>query len=109
MNGRESILKIEEKLKKKCAECLQAEYKLIFMDILMPVMDGIEACKVIEDMVKKGSLSLNVKILIFTAHDSDIIRNRALEISVIKEFVGKPIKKSVVDELLNKYYFKFAG
>lgn len=109
MNGRESILKIEEKLKNNCAECAQPEYKLVFMDILMPEMDGIEASKVIEDMVRKEVLSENMKILILTAHDFDIIKKRADKINVIKEFIAKPVKKSVVDELLNKHYFTFAG
>lgn len=107
MNGRESIDRINEKLRIQCSECNQVEYKLIFMDIMMPELDGIEASKLIQEMVEKKSLSENVKILILTAHDTEIIRKRAAGIKIIKEFISKPVKKSIVDELLNKHYFNF--
>jgi len=105
INGRESIDKIKEKIKKNCLECNSKEYKLIFMDIMMPELDGIEACNIIQEMVNEKTLSENIKVLILTAHDSDIIRKRAGKIKIIKEFVSKPVKRSVIDELLNNHYY----
>lgn len=105
MNGRESIERIKEKSSKNCSICKAKEYKIIFMDIMMPEVDGIEASNIIQGMVDKGVLSNNIKILILTAHDSEIIRNRTKEIKIIYEFISKPVKKSIVDEMLNKYLF----
>ena len=45
-NGRECIDKIIEN--SSCSNC--ADYKIIFMDIMMPIMDGLEACRMIEEM-----------------------------------------------------------
>ncbi|HTZ40956.1 MAG TPA: PAS domain S-box protein [Syntrophales bacterium] len=43
-------------------------YELIFMDIQMPVMDGIEATKVIRDLEKRSGDSNRIPIIALTAH-----------------------------------------
>ena len=105
INGRDCLDKINEKLNKNCPECNQNEYKIIFMDVMMPELDGIEASNMIQEMVDKNLLSGNLKIIISTAHDSEVIRHRTREIKIIVEFISKPVKKSKIDELLNKYYY----
>jgi signal transduction histidine kinase/CheY-like chemotaxis protein len=51
-----------------CDAELEKEYDVILMDIQMPVMDGIEACKVI---TRRTSNHAKPKIVFVTAHVSD--------------------------------------
>jgi len=49
LNGKEAIDKV---LTKACHEC-GGNYKLILMDLNMPVMDGFKATKYIKGMIKE--------------------------------------------------------
>ncbi|MBC8147953.1 MAG: response regulator, partial [Bacteroidetes bacterium] len=44
-------------------------YDLILMDIEMPIMDGIEATKLIREMENQNNLKSKVRIIAMTAHD----------------------------------------
>jgi CheY-like chemotaxis protein len=99
-NGQEAINKVLDNLIKPCCG---ENYKLIFMDIMMPVLDGIEASLQIQKICQENNIDMN--IVIISAHDSDVIYQRVKDIKIVKEFASKPIKKSKVDEILNKYFF----
>ncbi len=51
-NGQIAIDMIERHAQKRCCQ----GYKVVFMDINMPVMDGIRATNIIRDYVKKGRI-----------------------------------------------------
>ena len=42
LNGEEALQKIEEKCKNPCNLCNHKNYFLIFMDINMPILNGLE-------------------------------------------------------------------
>ena len=46
-NGKDAIDKI---INKKCLSCLKG-YKLVFMDLNMPIMDGYETSKVLSKLI----------------------------------------------------------
>jgi CheY-like chemotaxis protein len=103
-NGKECINLILEKKNKSC--CNKKYYKLIFLDLMMPVMDGIETAKNIQDLINKKIINENTKIFIISAHIEKNIIEKLKTYDVIKEFHSKPIKKNVILEILKKYYYQ---
>jgi len=73
-------MKIREKLKNNCCK----NYKLVLMDFMMPKMNGIEASKKIQEMIGDNVIT-PLSIIMITAHDSDQMREKVKEISIIKE------------------------
>jgi CheY-like chemotaxis protein len=76
------------------------DFDLILMDIQMPIMDGLEATRIIR---KKGFDS--VPIIALTAHALDSDRNRCLEAGM-NDHITKPIKRELVYRLIEKYLIK---
>lgn len=101
-NGQDCLDKI---LSNNSKSCCKIEFRLIFMDIFMPVMGGIETCQKIQEFVNKKQINVPPKIIIVSGHDGDDIKSRINIIEIVKEFVPKPINKGKVEEILNKYYF----
>ena len=75
-------------------------YDLIFMDIQMPVMDGLEATRVIR---KRGFKS--VPIIALTAHALIDDRAKCLDAGM-NDYVTKPIQREIVYRLIEKYVIK---
>lgn len=93
--GRECVDKVYGKY--NCITC--PSYKLIFMDIWMPEMDGIEASQLLN-----SSFSNNfIKIIIVSAHDQESVRDMCKMIPIISTFVKKPVNKKIMKELITKY------
>ncbi len=67
---------------------------LILLDIVMPVMNGIEACR----MIRSDESTSDVPVIMVTTRGSEDIVKSAFE-SGCNEYVTKPINKI---ELLNK-------
>ncbi|MFN8241338.1 MAG: response regulator [Bacteroidales bacterium] len=73
------------------------KYDLIFMDLLMPEMDGFESSRrIIEN--DKSSL-----IVAFTADNMPETRRKA-ELSGIKDFIAKPVRIEDLKKLVAKYF-----
>jgi len=85
LNGKEAV---EKALKK--------DYDLIFMDILMPEMDGIEATK------KIRQINLEVPIVALTAHAMKNIRDEVLSVGM-NDYVVKPIKIEEIERVFEKF------
>ena len=84
-------------------ECLQKlqdnpnKYDIIFMDIMMPGMDGVET------MQKIKSLSnFNTPVIALTADSMEGSREKYLAAG-FDEYVSKPIIKKILESTLNKY------
>jgi len=75
-------------------------FDLIFMDIQMPEMDGIQATKAIRE---KGFDT--IPIVAMTAHAMKGDREMCLE-SGMDDYITKPIKRELVFEIIEKWVFK---
>jgi CheY-like chemotaxis protein/signal transduction histidine kinase len=73
------------------------KYDLIFMDLIMPGMDGFESARKI---VEYDQSSL---IVAFTADNMPDSKRKA-ELSGIKEFISKPVRVADLKNLLGKYF-----
>ena len=77
------------------------DYDLIFMDIQMPVMDGVEATHEILEYEEEGELT-HVPIVALTANALKGDRERFLN-EGMDEYISKPIEMSELIYILNKF------
>ena len=73
----------------------QNRYDIIFMDIMMPEMDGVETMKKLKNM------SLKTPIVALTADAVEGSRERYLD-EGFDDYVAKPINQMTLEETLNK-------
>ena len=104
-NGKECMEKIQEKINMKC-KCDKSMYKLILLDVLMPYMNGIDAARKIQELVNNGYIDNSIKIVFISAcvdqlSDFDELQK---QIPIVKEFCQKPVKRSKIEEVVDKYY-----
>ena len=90
-NGREAV-------EKYTAE--PERYDLIFMDVHMPEMDGLEATKVLRNRGYK-----EIPIIAMTADAMKEDRDKCLE-SGMNDYMAKPIKREEVFAMIKKWVFK---
>lgn len=74
------------------------DFDMVFMDISMPKMDGLEATQKIRELASERS---NVKIIALTAYAQEEDKARVLE-SGMDGFLSKPVRKSDLLDELNK-------
>ncbi|MEN8303621.1 MAG: response regulator, partial [Campylobacterota bacterium] len=86
-NGQEAINKLKRK-----------SYDLILMDINMPVMNGIEATKVIKDELK-----ISTPIIALTANALEGDRETFLSAGM-DDYLSKPINVKSFENLLTRYH-----
>jgi len=91
-NGLEGVEMVQERRRKK-----EKPFDLIFMDIHMPVMDGIEAATII------GKLNVNTPIVAMTANVM-ISDQASYKASGMKETVSKPFTTQVLWRCLLRYF-----
>jgi len=80
-SGRECLRKVQE-----------TEVDLIILDVMMPVMDGLEVCR----EVKK--IAPTIPVILLTARDDMVTRAAAMDLGV-SEFIAKPVNNA---DLLNR-------
>jgi CheY-like chemotaxis protein len=85
-NGQEAV--------ELCKEC--PDISLVFMDIKMPVLNGIEATKLIKEFRK------DLPIIATTAYAQTGDKEKFLSLGC-DDYVAKPIKKDQLIELISKY------
>jgi two-component system, NarL family, sensor histidine kinase BarA len=76
----------------------QHAYDIIFMDINMPVMDGITACQ----RIRQSSLNEHTPIIAVTAHAVDGERARLLTLG-FNEFLSKPLDENMLHCSLQEF------
>ncbi|WP_410772270.1 response regulator [Fontibacillus sp. BL9] len=82
---------------------LSEEYDLIFMDLQMPLMDGLEATMRIRERQNPGR---KPKIIAMTANVMDGIRNKCMQAGM-DDYISKPIKLGSIKSILSKYNNNF--
>ncbi len=87
VNGKEAVEKVSEKA-----------YDIVFMDHMMPIMDGIEATCAIRSM--EGEYYAKLPIIALSANALAEARARFIEVGM-NDFLAKPIK---IKDLFQKVY-----
>ena len=77
------------------------EYSIVFMDIQMPVMDGVTATKAIRDPESKVK-DLNIPIIAMTAHAMKGDKEKFLDTGM-NDHIAKPLKKEELLSVVRKY------
>lgn len=85
-NGEESIRILKE----------NPEISLVLMDVKMPVMDGLDACRTIRQF------NTTIPIIAQSAFTSSDDRDRAFS-SGCNDFISKPVDKEKLLSVINKY------
>jgi len=80
---------------------LNKDYDIIFMDIQMPIMDGIEATKIIKEYEKENNLT-HIPTIALTANALKGDRERLLQ-EGLDEYISKPIEMSELLYILHKF------
>ncbi len=88
-NGISSILC--EDGKEAVTLCSDVKYSLILMDVFMPIMDGIEASKVI----RKSGRNINTPIVFVSATTDPNMTTKCLSIDNT-QFIGKPVNEKII-------------
>jgi CheY-like chemotaxis protein len=89
-NGQEAVDKVREQ-----------EFDLVFMDVQMPVKNGMEATEEIRKIPGKESLV----IIGLSANAFEDDQNKALEVGM-NDYLTKPLRLAVLAEKLEHYYQK---
>ena len=96
-NGQEAVKIIKHAIKKKQTNL----FSVIFMDLNMPVMGGLECTEILLNLMKEKKIN-KIPIFALTAHDSEQMAEKCNEIG-FNEFISKPIKADKLDQVLQKY------
>ncbi|WP_127717409.1 response regulator [Halobacteriovorax sp. HLS] len=73
-------------------------YDLIFVDMMMPEVDGLEATRVLVDKFGENL----PPIIALSGNEKDKYLNKCLEVGMV-DFISKPIKKADLKNILIKY------
>ncbi len=76
-------------------------YDLIFMDILMPGMDGYDATKIIRNS-KSKSINSTIPIIAMTANALEGTKEKCLDIGM-NDYISKPVVMGALEEALKKW------
>lgn len=80
----------------------QSSYDLIFMDCLMPQMDGFETTRIIRELEQKHNSNQQIPIVAITAKAMKDDRQKCLDAGM-NEFITKPILMKDLKEALTKF------
>ena len=80
---------------------LHVKYDIIFMDCMMPIMDGFEATKRIREIEKKNE-SEPILIVALTANANEEDKQKCYD-SGMNDFISKPIKKEIIKEVVDRW------
>lgn len=78
-------------------------YHLILMDMQMPLMDGLEASRLIRDFEKETNQTKRVYIVALTGNDILDKEEECLEAGM-DDFMEKPLQENLLTELFSRSY-----
>lgn len=91
VNGKEAVQRMEESI--------PGYYDMIFMDIMMPEMDGLEATRTIRNLDRKDCKKIPIYAMSANAFDEDVKRSLA---SGMNGHLSKPVNLQVLEKTLQK-------
>ena len=77
-------------------------FSIIFMDCLMPEMDGYETTQIIREIEKSNPKKVRTPIVALTAHAIDGEAERCFQVGM-DEFITKPYKLAQLEMVLERY------
>jgi len=80
----------------------QKAYDLIFMDVQMPVMDGLESTKLIREFEKSSGTLHRALIVALTGSELEENKDLCLEIGM-DDFIEKPIRVEMIHRYISKF------
>ena len=105
MNGQVAVDMFKEGFSKAC-KCENRAYSLIFMDLQMPVMGGIEASKIINDIqLDSPGQELITHIVALTAYTNANSIKECLDVG-IKKVLNKPLNFDHLHEVMWINFFR---
>ena len=99
-NGEESIKVVKKRSEFRCSEQC-SPFKLIFMDLSMPVMDGFQATLALKEMMRNEEIQ-NIPIVACTAFVDNERTEKCYEVGMVGR-ISKPVNKNKLREVLKKY------
>ena len=81
------------------------EYDIVFMDHMMPEMDGIEAVEIIREWEKDQAGAVRTPIVALTANAVSGVREMFIE-KDFDDFLAKPIDITILDGILSRWITK---
>ncbi len=100
-NGEEAVELVKVRAG-KCRECGDDKYSLIFMDINMPIMDGIEATQKINELIRLGQIP-HIPIIALSAGEPEEEKYASLGFAAS---VSKPISRAKFLQTIGMYLGK---
>lgn len=91
VNGKEAVRRMEESV--------PGYYDMIFMDIMMPEMDGLEATRTIRNLDREDCKKIPIYAMSANAFDEDVKRSLA---SGMNGHLSKPVNMQVLEKTLQK-------
>ena len=91
VNGKEAVRRMEESV--------PGYYDMIFMDIMMPEMDGLEATRTIRNLDREDCKKIPIYAMSANAFDEDVKRSLA---SGMNGHLSKPVDIQVLEKTLKK-------
>ena len=91
VNGKEAVRRMEESV--------PGYYDMIFMDIMMPEMDGLEATRTIRNLDREDCKKIPIYAMSANAFDEDVKRSLA---SGMNGHLSKPANLQVLEKTLQK-------
>lgn len=79
------------------------KFDMILMDIMMPVIDGLEATKMIRSMKRPDAKTIPIIAMTANAFKEDVLRCHK---AGMNEHLAKPIDLKLMKEILLKYIKK---
>ncbi len=76
----------------------QEKPDLIFLDIIMPDMDGFEACR----LITRDDVTKNIPVVVLTSKNQKADRMWA-QMQGASEFISKPYKAEQIIDAINKF------
>ena len=78
----------------------EKEYDIVFMDLQMPIMDGVSATKKI---MAEDSLANKPLVVALTANVFEEDKNRCLSAGM-SDFLSKPVSRIAIQKILSRYF-----
>jgi signal transduction histidine kinase/CheY-like chemotaxis protein len=84
---------------KAVERCSETQYDLVFMDMQMPVMGGVEACRLITARREHGGLP---KVVFVTANVSEVFEEECKDVGG-DGFISKPLNISKLEDFFHSW------